>query len=307
MNQQLGENVSFIAVEPGSPEDPFSAHSSVSSPPAVASPAIVPAVGATPNTPAEGPQAPQTQAPSPTSAPAPVSPPAPSQPAPEAETPLQKALREGNLDEYIAGLVSQKVEPIARAQQSSYDKRINDLQQQLREAREAEIRREREGKLANEDLTDEEKALLREKWTLEDEKAQLAADIEEGDRYFRSMYVAGLVQEAQQFGVTAEQLEQFDEPEEMDAFVARAELDWYKSGHHLTAQVPNNAVQANPTGSAPAANPQVAAAPAGASAPTDVGGGAPAAPAAKPEQGTGIDVMARNLNNSEWVVVPLPN
>lgn len=254
----------------------------------------------------EGAQVPQQSAAPPTPAvPSPVSPPAPSQAAPDSETPLQKAMREGSLDEYIAGLVTSKVEPIVRGQQSSYDKRINDLTKQLSDAREAERQREREGKLANEDLTDSEKAILREKWSLEDEKAQLAADIAEGDGYFRSMYVAGLVQEAKQFGVTEEQLEQFSEPEEMDAFVARAELDWYKAGNHLTTQVPNNAVQGATTGTAPGA--VATPAPAAASAPSDVGGGAPAAPPAKLEEGTGIDFIARNLNKSEWVSVPLPN
>jgi len=219
---------------------------------------------------------------------------------------MQAAIREGKLEEYIAGLVQKQAEPAIRHYQSVADRQVADLQRQLREAREAETRRVRDAKLSDENLTDDEKAILKDKWALEDEREQLRADIEEGDSFFKSMYAAELAREAGQFGVTAAQLAQFDEPEQMDAFVAQAELAWYKAGNLPTASVPNNAVQATPTGAAPAANPVVAA-PAGASAPTDVGGGAPAAPAAKPEQGQGIDVMARNLNMSEWVSVPLPN
>lgn len=216
---------------------------------------------------------------------------------------MQKAIAEGTLDDYIATLVKENTGSALRTQQSSYDKRIDALQKDLKESREAAARSEREAKLNNEDLTDEEKATLRKSWELEDKATALSAYETELDGYFRAIYATRLASDHAQFGVTAEELEQFSEPEEMDAFVAQKELDFYRSGRHLapsTNTVPDRSVQA------PGTTPNEPVAPAGASAPTDIGGNAPVSLPAELSKEVGPDAMLANLNKLPWET-PLPN
>lgn len=303
--------LSFQVVEPGSADDPFADRSTAASPAPVPSPGTgdpsgVPAPASTGDVPNVQPQT-TNPTPSPTPAQPVTAPTAPATPAAEL-SPMQKAIQEGTLDQYIEGLVAEKAKPAIgealRAQQSSYDKRINALQDELKAAREASLKAEREAKLNNEDLTEEEREVLRNKWELEDEKQRLQAYEEELDGYFRTIYIAKLSETAAQFGVTADELAAINEPEEMDAYVAQKELEFYRSGKHLTTttEVPAKTVE---TPSAPAATPS-APVPAGATAPTDLGGNAPLQPPAQLEDGVGMDVMARNLNKLGWESVPIP-
>lgn len=297
---------SIQEVEPGSADDPFTVLNQRPSPnPGMASPARSGLIGGVQMVQSEDGTQVQprvlvsTQPPA--SAPvAPVTPAAPTTPAtPEPElSPMQKAVQDGSLDTYVAGLVKDQIGTILRSQQGSYDKRITTLTDELKAAREAALVTAREGKLEN--LTDDEQQILREKWAIEDERRMLDAEIEVADTYFRSMYVATLIQDYAQFGVTAEDLEQLDEPEEMDAFVAEKELSYYRSGQHLTAVVPAHQVESS------AVQP-VETAPAGAQAPTDVGGSGPSTTPAKFDESPGLDVMARNLNNLPWQSLPMPN
>ena len=288
--------VQIQVVEPGGPDDPFTTLNRGASPAFnVASPAVEGPGGTQAVQPGDGSKSPVQPVSTPSPQPAAVQKQPPATPAAEL-TPMQQAIKDGTLDEYLAGLVNEKVGTALRSQQSSYDKRIQSLKDDLDAAREAAKKSEREGKLA--ELSDEEAAVLKDKWALEDERVALDAYSDELDNYFRAMYVANLVQQSGEFGVTAEELEQFIEPEEMDAFVKDKELDWFRSGKTVAAQVPTRTV-ATPE----AATQQV---PAGASAPTDLGGGAPSAPPATLDQSIGPDAMAANLNKLPWVTLRTP-
>lgn len=287
--------LTFEEVVPGSPNDPFTNQTRFASNPA--SPAegapVVPIVDGSKIVPAA-----PAPVPSPVSVPATQAESAPAAPA-AAPTPLEKAVAEGTLEAYIAGLVKENTGSALRNQQSSYDKRIEAMQADLRAAREAQVKSEREGKLSSDDLSDDEKAILRDKYALEDERQRLQEYDAAIETHYRAVYVAALVQDYAQFGVTGDALEQFSEPEEMDVFVKDKELEFYRSGQHVTTIIPSNSA----TAPGAAAVPSEPAAPAGASAPTDLGGGAPSAPPAKPDTGLGIDSMARNLKSTPWTTI----
>lgn len=291
------QNAGFqpIVVEPGSPDDPFSVHNQTVSAPPPASPVVI--AGTAPVVAGDGPKASEPLTPA-TPQPAPVTPAEPGTSAPASDTPAVPAIDPATL----AGLIKEEVGKALRGQQSSYDKRINELQTQLVEAQKAETQRERDSKLASDELTDEEKDLLREKWSLADEKAKLDEYADSLDAFYRTQYVASLVSEAGRYGVTADDLEALSEPEEMDRFVLEKELEFLRSGG---SQVAANTVPAN-TVVTPAVTPNAPEpqAPAGASAPSDLGGAAPDAPRAQPEQGMGLDVLARNLNSMGWSSLP---
>lgn len=292
--------IRFEAVVPGSAEDPFTSGGANVSQPAPTSPVVALDGGAPVTRQVEGIQVQPTQTPAPT-APAPVAPPAtPAQVTPTPE-PQTKPVEEVDPAVDIDRRVSEAVGKALRAQQSSYDKRMAQLDQQLKEAQEAAKKAERESKLNSEELTDDEKAILRNKYALEDREAQLNEYETELDGYYRSIYVATLVQENSQYGVSAEELEVFSEPEEMDAYVKDKALDFYRSGQTATTTAPTRTVQAPVTATSPEST-----APAGASAPTDLGGmGAPPAPAQKWDDGTGPQSLLRNLNALPWQTIPV--
>jgi len=301
VNELNDQQFTFVEVTPGGPDDPFTAHNQTSLPAAAASPVQL-AGGAVMATPAEGYTAPVTQVVPSASvqhvtpaqvAPA-VAPATPATPAAPLDS-LQQAIADGKLAEYIAGQIKEQTGKVVSGLQSSYDKRVAALERERDEAREAIKNAQREAKLTSEDLTDDEKDILREKWKLEDERALLDQEVAQADLYYKSLYVAGLAQEYAQFGVTAEALEQFSEPEEMDNFVRDQELAFYKSGRVVTAVVPS--------GTAVAAGATASNVPAGATAASDVGGGAPASAPKQPNSGTGIDAMKENLANLKWETV----
>lgn len=298
MNQILTdeEGTRFEVVEPGSASDPFSSLAPPASQPPAASPA--PVAPTEPVNPANA-DGPQAQPPAtPTATPAPV---APTSATPAAASPSAapaKEPEEAKPEVDVQGLIKEAVGNALRSQQSAYDKRIAQLETAAKEAREASIRAERDAKLNSPDLTEEERAVLRDKYALEDKQVELDAYADELDKYHRSIYIGALVQEHGKYGVTVESLEAFEEPEEMDAFVRDAELNWYRSGNHVTDQVPTRGVEQP---NAPAA--QV---PAGATAPTDVGAtGAVPAPEYKWDTGQSPDSLARNLNSLAWETVPI--
>jgi len=235
-------------------------------------------------------------------APAPVAPtsatPAPATPAAAPAQELKPDAKPAEID--VQGLIKEAVGNALRSQQSAYDKRIAGLETAAKEAQEASRRAERDAKLNSPDLTEDERDVLKNKYALEDKQVELDAYADELDAYHRSIFIGALVQESGKFGVTVEQLEAFQEPDDMSAFVKDAELAWYKAGNAVTDQVPNRGIEQP---NAQAAQPQV---PAGASAPTDVGGmGAPPAPATKWDDGQSPDSLARNLNSLPWETVPI--
>lgn len=289
-------------VEPGSPSDPFAAaNQPTSNENGTASPAFRIPSGVGEATPADGSKSQSgtpAQAPTPPPAPA-VNKPAEATPA-ATLSPAEQALKDGRLDDYIAEITNTRVGEALRTQQSGYDKRINALSDELKASRAAAVKAEREAKLNSEDLTDEEKDTLRHKYELDDREAALNEYDEQLDSYYRSLVVAKLVESHGGYGVTAAELEAIDDPEEMEKFATEKELVFYRNGG--TSTVPSRSIEATTT--ATQQEPEV---PAGASAPTDVGGNAVVAPPAQLQSGSGADILRSNLEKLPWESVRMPN
>ena len=313
-----GNELPFTVVEPGSANDPFTAHPTVASV-AVGNPQtpgeVVAAVGDGPQvqTPIVA-QPPLVQTPvvitnpvvantpvAPVQVPAPVVPVVPVEPV--TLSPAEQALKDGKLAEYIASQVAEANSKALRAQQSAYDKTIQKFKDEADEAKKAALRVERDGFLKSDDLSDNEKDLLKKKWELDDRAAEIGEYEKKVDDYWMKVYRANLVSEKAQFGVTVEELEQFTEQSDMEKFALEKELAFYRDGK--TTQIPSTAVTPQMTPPAVVATPEQPA-PAGASAPSDIGGGSVVAPQVKWEDGSGVDVMARNINRLPWTTVSLP-
>lgn len=277
-------------VVPGSAGDPFTAKNSVVSPQPSASPAVVDGgtkavpTGDGSKDPAQNANATPTQE--------------PDKGAPQ-RTLAQLLTEDPEAKSVLDGLVKDATGAALRTQQGSYDRQINSLKEELKAAKETAMKAEREAKLNSEDLTDDEKDILRNKYALEDRQVALDNYEAELDVMYKEMVVAELVQSHSQFGVTREALLGFDDPDEMEAFAKDKELEAYRSGV-LTSkgnQVPDRTVQ-SPSAAQP--EPEI---PAGARAPSDVGGGAPAAPATQLSQEAGLDALASNLKKLTWETV----
>ena len=288
-------------VVPGSPEDPFTAKNQGVSPDQVEASPAKPVIGGTVQAQAvDGPKSPSE--PNGTTTPPAPAPATGALPTPEApaRTLAQMLEEDSDAKELIAGLIKEKTGEALRSQQSSYDKKINSLQEDLKAAREAAIKAERESKLSAEDLTDEEKDTLRRKYELDDRETALKEYDNELEGMYKSLTVAKLVESHGQFGVTEEILGTMDDPDAMEVFAKDKELEAYRSGTLPggTKAVPDRSVTASA-----ASQENQAPVPAGASAPSDTGGGAPASPPIQLSQDAGVDALASNLNKIPWETV----
>lgn len=185
-----------------------------------------------------------------------------------------------------------KLVTAARAAQSAADKQANLLREQLKTEKAQRTRIERDSKLSNEELSDAEKELLRGTWALEDKEADLEEREAANEELFRTIYIARSLSTAEKFGVTAEQLEACTEPEEMDIVCLRAETEFYRSGKHLTLA---EALAATPNGGDKPVVEDASKVPAGAQAPTDLGGGGLAEPPTTLSTGRGINALMESL------------
>lgn len=295
INEQPNQEYNVIEVEPGSKSDPFSVNYDPASGPST-SPVELPVRGAERVVAADGPQV-QPVAPATNTAPLAATPQAAAPTAdPSTPEPVVPVVPD------VEALLKERLETALRAQQSAADKRMAALEKQLNEAKEATIRAQRDAKLNSEDLSDDEKAILRDKFLLEDERAQLAKDVEENDKYYRELMIERYARDYAQFGVTAVELDAIDEPDDMEAFVLKKELEFLRSGKApATAVVPAAVVTAPVTA---AVEPT---APAGASAPTHIGGNAPAPQAPAFRREASADAMRENLKNLSWETIKLPS
>lgn len=314
MTMQTINGIPVEVVEPGATNDPFSVNHQVASPPVIVASPAAPAepVGAPAAVPAEGPKLIQANAPvatprTPDPAVAPVVAPT-SLPTPADETPYQKAVREGTVDAYIAEQIrtaaAASAETARRDAQSANDKRIAALEAKLTASQEAARKAERDAALNNEDLSDEDKVFLRRKYDQDDREAGLDAREAQVETYFKAVLVANLVQEKAQYGVTASALEAFTEPEEMTAYVTEKELEFYRNGGAVAT--PTTVIASGaPVASAPPVQVNTLPAPAGATAPSDLGGSAALAAPVTLSKDLGIDAVKSNLDKIPWVSVPL--
>jgi hypothetical protein len=300
------EGNTFAVVQPGTAEDPFTSNRGTPSAPAPASPAVQPA-GIVETV--VVPEGPKITTPAPDSTPAPVPTPAPATPAPTETatpvatlTPLEQAIKDGTLETYIATQVSEKATSALRAQQSAYDRKLQALEDERKAEREAALKRDREAKLSSDELTDEEKELLKGKWELEDLKKELDAYADTLDEYYKEQLIVKLTTDYAKYGVSAEDLVVMDDPDEMTRFAETKELEFYRNGGSLTQQIPTTVVTTDTTPAEPAA-----AVPAGAQAPSDVAGNPTSAPPPEMDKGQGMDSLRNNLAAQPWVSLPQPN
>ncbi len=304
----------FEVVEPGSASDPFSANrGQVSAAAAQPTPAVSPTpVGiVTPNVVEVQanqivPNVPSPVAPSPAPA---VAPATPVEPEPVL-TDIEKAVKEGKLEDFVRVQIeearkaaNEEAEKARRSQQSAYDKRIAALEDAQKAAQVEATRREREAKLENPDLTDDEKEILKRKWELDDERAELDKYHDSLEEYYHEQVVVAFAKDYAQYGVTADDLAAFKEPEDIERYCLEQELAFYRGGGtkpaSATEQIPTHTVE---TPGTQAVNP----APAGASAPSDSVGMPPAPIAPTFSKEKGIDAINNNLRISEWETIRVP-
>lgn len=212
------------------------------------------------------------------------------------------------LQEQAARRVEQEVVPRL---QSTYDRQIAAQERQLRELREANEKRVqeltaqvREAQLNG--LPEAEKARLRTEWDWEDRQRQLDTREAELTGYHNEIQKAFIVQEYSQFGLQLDDLDEFETPEEMVEFAREVELEYYRLMVKNGGQVAEDTDEEDedeekPRSKKVSAKPK-ARVPAGASAPSD-GGGGPAVPeGSKFNSNTGPSAMAENIKNG-WDTV----
>lgn len=273
------DNIELIEVEPGSSNDPFSRNYNASSGDtqsgALASGAAdghqVQSNMTTAST-ATG-QTPQSQA----------APPA----AKPDETPALTP-------DKVEAMLNERLSKAVRSMQSASDKKIAALEKQLSDAQEARLKADRDAKLNSDELSDEEKDILRDKYALEDEKSKLKQQIEANEKYHRELAIATLSKDFGQFGVTADELDAIDDVDAMEKFAKDKELDFYRSGKTLAQAIAAAPVET--VGST---------VPAGATAPSHVGGEAPAAKPYEFDTKVGRNsLLANMLNLPDSVIRP---
>ncbi len=128
--------------------------------------------------------------------------------------------------------------------------------------------------------------------------------------FHRTVYVDSLSLEFGQYGVTKEALQSVETPEAMELYCERAKSTalgkQIDEGAPATATAAAAPAEPAPAPAAAPEKPAVAQVPAGAVAPSDVGGGQAPVETAKFNDGKSENAMQENLNNMGWDTVKLP-
>lgn len=218
---------------------------------------------------ANAPAEPKEDQPATVAAPATLSQPTDDKEQPKPEGEGQDLLK---LEEYIQTRVS--------AAHSGLDKRINALAKQnvtlettLTETQKASKDAERRARA--EGATDEDKAVLERHWELEDREAGLSARTKVVDEYRLHVTALDLVTRFGKYGVTADTLADAETPEDMEVLAERTSREFLEGG----------------------GKPGETPGPAGAKAPSDLGG-SPASPAPfKLGTEQGVEGIAANVKS----------
>ena len=185
--------------------------------------------------------------------------------------------------------------------QSTYDRQIANLQRQFQQASASAQAREKELLDAVRDaklngLTEAEKAQLKTQWDFEDKMRALDDREQMLTGYHVELLRDAYAQEYAEFGLTAEDLAEFDTPEAMDEFVKEVQLEFYKQLAELRAQgatqVDDEAPQPQPRKPAPKA-------PAGVSPPSDAGTGGAVPSGKQPITATGAEALRDALRDPD--------
>lgn len=195
--------------------------------------------------------------------------------------------------------------------QSTYDRQIAALNKQVQESREAATAREkllldqvREAQMNG--LGEAEKAKLREQWDYDDRLRELDSREQELTGYHTELLREAYAQEYAEFGVTAEDLVEFSNPEDMESFVRDVELEYYRQLAEFRSKggLPDEDDDDESPTSARNPKPAAKKAPAGASAPTDAGAGSAVPSVTKFNSGQSAGAMAENIRNG-WETVQI--
>lgn len=321
LKQDYG-NAAVTEVQPGSPDDPFSAANSQpnDSPPSTdEGEPKAEGASATEGTPGEptqpsGEPSPTTEGPPEGKAPDEGDEDDDTSLTPEREQELRAKLNEeirselrGDEDfrsELLDEFREKELKPVQRgldrevtslrAQNEDLQKQYDELDRQIKES---QIK----------DLPEEEKARIKEGWANEDRARELKRQEESLEKWHESIVARELVQDYGQYGVTFESLEQLEVGEDDDPM--QVWRDHCKDQKIAFLEDPKNQKPSTePTTTEPA--PQQAPPepsqppPAGSRAPSDGGGsGVPPAPEQR-DEGRGVDSMANNISGNGWEPAP---
>lgn len=195
----------------------------------------------------------------------------------------------GRLDAFLNEQVDAKVASALRGR----DQTITRLQKEHTEALKTLRQELRETKLVG--LDEDEQKVLQKKWDFEDRNALLDEREAALDGYDKDLMIATFIMKFEKYGVTEEGLAG-KSVAEMELFCAETKASHFEKlaqgGIHAAApQKPVAKVE--PSVLAQPAPP----APAGLTAPSDVGSGTPAPKEQEFDKGQGRDVMLKNLQN----------
>lgn len=206
---------------------------------------------------------------------------------------------EKDLDKWLERHLAEKVKAEVSRVQSTKDKEVQRRDKQIEDLT---------AKLNNVTKTMEEQRIAglsdyeREEYLsgkeLEDRRREVEEAAAEVDLIIKGQLVTSYIADYGKYGVDADDLESIEDPDEMERFCERAELKYYRDHGNRASE---------PEPQKPASKPVARTAPAGASAPTDLGGTSPelAPDRGKPAEGVGRDAMAKTLANMPFETVRL--
>jgi hypothetical protein len=222
---------------------------------------------------------------------------------PEAK-PEDEAAALQRLDTFLKEQQQGAINEASRKLQSGYDRRASAMEKQLEASQQqvgslvGEMR-----ELRTQGLSDEERAEVMKKFAQDDKEGQLKTWESQLTDFHKSTMIYSLMEGPKnfvQYGVTQEELEKLETPEEMEAlcFERKAMALEKQMAEGQVAQTPTPAAAPAPAAPVPAQpEPQV---PAGASAPSDVGSTGAAAPEKGFSQEQSSGAMEKNLRDMGW-------
>lgn len=202
----------------------------------------------------------------------------PSQPATDDNPPASEPFTEDD-DAKLLRELEETIQTRVSAAQSGLNKRNSQLEKQVKETSEqlAAVQKslkDAERRAAAANLSEDQLAVLKAQWDAEDKEGTLGTKEKAVDDYFRNVTAYDLVTRYGKYGLTPELLEEAETVDEMHLVAEKTRADFLESGGKPA-----------PTG------------PAGARAPSDLGGRAPGAEPFKLGTEQGVKALADNVRD----------
>jgi hypothetical protein len=182
-------------------------------------------------------------------------------------------------DSKLLSELDEQIQARVRAAHSGLDKKVAQLTKRSDEltqklADQAKSAREAERQARSEGLSEAEKAVLKNQWSLEDKEDLLKTKESAVSEYFRQVKAYDLVARYEKFGLTGDDLESAEDTDEMELIAERIRGDFLEKGG-----------KPKPT------------TPAGTKADSDIGGGPPGPEPFKLGEEKGVAGMAANIKS----------